>query len=167
MGKWAWRWKRIVISLSVMTTSAGISWQGTCLFPVTIGWRHEGADLARFRKRRRFRAQPAKVRGAARLVGPMRPYDAEFTHAVFRAFGGPPSLTMTNFKSLSGAAALPVPKVVTARASAKPAMTDGGVTKSVAIPRTGPIFGELALALAIEQLPTVRTQLAFGIDETE
>jgi len=68
-------------------------------------------------------------------------------------------------RSLSGDAALPVPKAVTARASAKPAMTDGGGTKSVAIPRSGPIFGELAPALDIEQLPTIRAQLAFGIDE--
>ena len=76
MGRWARRWKGIVISLSVMTTSAGIGWRGTCLFPVTIGRRHDGADLARFRKRRRFRrfrAQLANVRGAARFVGPMRP----------------------------------------------------------------------------------------------
>ena len=47
-------------------------WRRIGIFPVPVGRRHDGADLACFRERRRLHAQLAKVRGAARLLRPMR-----------------------------------------------------------------------------------------------
>ena len=56
------------------------------VFPVPVGRRHDGADLARFRERRRLRAELAKVRGAARLLRPVRHHAGEIRYVAIDQF---------------------------------------------------------------------------------